>query len=154
MRKINICIPANIRFAHYPTWEKVKFENKFAPVSLTIPINKDLNQALKEVPRVTSTLRSQLFDVYAAYAMTFYTVMITPYWILNWFSGFSTRPFTLSFSNVPGLIKPITFQGRKSIMMSNYILPVGKTGLTVSCLSYVDWLKIGCVADDAVMRNP
>ena len=39
---INIAIPANIRFAHYPTWESVKFENKFAPVPMTIPLIKDL----------------------------------------------------------------------------------------------------------------
>ena len=44
IRKINIAIPANIRFAHYPTWDKVKFENKFAPVPLTIPLEDDLKQ--------------------------------------------------------------------------------------------------------------
>jgi hypothetical protein len=40
--KINIAIPANIRFGHYGTWEKVKFENKFAPVPIVIPIDSDI----------------------------------------------------------------------------------------------------------------
>ena len=44
--KINIVIPANIRFAHYGTWEKVKFENKFAPVPLTIPLEKNVEKSL------------------------------------------------------------------------------------------------------------
>ena len=42
IKKINIAIPANIRFAHYPTWEKVKFENKFAPLPLTIPLESNI----------------------------------------------------------------------------------------------------------------
>lgn len=42
IKTLNFAIPANIRFAHYPTWDKVKFENKFAPFSLTIPLNSDL----------------------------------------------------------------------------------------------------------------
>ena len=41
-KKVNLAIPANIRFKHYGSWDKVKFENKFAPVPLTIPLNKDV----------------------------------------------------------------------------------------------------------------
>lgn len=55
--KINIAIPANIRFQHYETWEKVKFENKFAAVALVIPLHKDIDTSLKEVGKVTSKLR-------------------------------------------------------------------------------------------------
>lgn len=51
---INIAIPATIRFAHYGTWERVKFENKFAPLPLTIPLVKDLNDCLSETYKVTS----------------------------------------------------------------------------------------------------
>jgi hypothetical protein len=39
---INIAIPANIRYSHYESWEKVKLENKFAPVPLTIPLDSDI----------------------------------------------------------------------------------------------------------------
>jgi hypothetical protein len=44
--KINIVIPANIRFAHYGSWEKVKFENKFAPVPLEIPLDSNIHTSL------------------------------------------------------------------------------------------------------------
>ena len=56
-KTINIAIPANIRFEHYGTWERVKFENKFAAIPLLIPLNKDINQSLTEVAKVTSQLR-------------------------------------------------------------------------------------------------
>ena len=53
IKKLNIAIPANIRFSHYPTWEDVKFENKFAPVPLTIPLERDLIKSMKDVSQVT-----------------------------------------------------------------------------------------------------
>ncbi len=50
---LNIAIPANIRFQHYPTWDQVKFENKFAPFPMTVPLEKDLNKSMIEVHKVT-----------------------------------------------------------------------------------------------------
>jgi hypothetical protein len=117
IKKLNIAIPANIRFAHYPSWEKVKFENKFAPFPMTIPLESDIDQSLVEVHKVTSRLRNGLGEVYAAYAATWYGSMFAPKWLLSWFSVFSTKPYTLAFSNLPGLLKPIVFDGRKSIKM-------------------------------------
>jgi hypothetical protein len=51
---VNIAIPANIRFAHYPTWEAVKFENKFAPFPMTVPLELDLAESMVKVHKVTS----------------------------------------------------------------------------------------------------
>ena len=39
---VNMVMPANIRFGHYKNFETMKFENKFAPVPLVIPIEKDI----------------------------------------------------------------------------------------------------------------
>ena len=117
IKKLNIAIPANIRFAHYPSWEKVKFENKFAPYPMTIPLESNIDQSLVEVHKVTSRLRNGLGEVYAAYAATWYGGMFAPKWLTSWFSVFSTKPYTLAFSNLPGLLKPIVFDGRKSIKM-------------------------------------
>jgi hypothetical protein len=46
-KQINICIPANIRWEMYATKEKVKMENKFAPVQMVLPIESDLGLSLK-----------------------------------------------------------------------------------------------------------
>lgn len=154
IKTLNIAIPANIRFAHYPTWDKVKFENKFAPFPLTIPLNTDLQTSLEQVKRVTSQLRNSLGDVYATYAATYYLTMFMPYALMNWFQDLSTLPYTLAFSNTPGLLRPLEFDGRKSIKMQNYIIPGGATGIGLSCLSYADYFKIGLVVDEAIMKEP
>ncbi len=80
--------------------------------------------------------------------------MFMPYAVLDWSQSLSTRPYTMAFSNTPGLLRPLEFDGRKSIKMQNYIIPAGLTGIGLSCLSYADYFKIGCVVDDAVMKDP
>jgi WS/DGAT C-terminal domain len=152
--KMNIAIPATIRFSHYGTWEKVKFENKFAPMPMTIPLVRDLSQSLVETHKVTSRLRSKFGEVYATYAMTYYSAMFFPHYLMNFITSFSTKPYTMAFSNTPGLLKPILFEGRKSIKMFNHVLPAGHTGMALSCLSYVDYFKIGCVTDENIMKDP
>ena len=62
-------------------------------------------------------MRNSFGDVYATYAATFYIGMFAPYKVMEMFSEYSTRPFTLAFSNLPGLLKPINIDGRKSIKM-------------------------------------
>jgi hypothetical protein len=115
--KLNIVLPANIRFQHYGSWEKVKFENKFAPVPLVIPIDSDNKKSMQLVAPETAQLRSQFIDVYATYAGTYYFCMFAPYYIQNWFLMYSTTPYTLAFSNTPGILKPLIFENKKSIKM-------------------------------------
>ena len=86
--------------------------------------------------------------------MSYYFAMFAPYWLVNWVLFESTKPYTLAFSNTPGLLKPIVFSGRKSIKMQYYFIPSGNIGIAFSCLSYVDYFKITCIVDDAIMKDP
>ena len=60
----------------------------------------------------------------------------------------------MAFSNTPGLLKPITFENKKSIKMLYYFIPSGTTGIALSCLSYVDFFKITLTVDDSIMKDP
>jgi len=51
--KMDICIPANIRWEHYQTRDDVKLENKFAPVALQIPLCADAETAMEKIKPVT-----------------------------------------------------------------------------------------------------
>jgi hypothetical protein len=152
--KINIVIPANIRFKHYETVEQIRIENKFAPISLTIPLEKTMEKSLEKVPKVTASLRSSFAEIYATYALSFYSTLFMPHWVLNWFIGHATLPYTLAFSNTPGPLKPVVDRGKKSIKMVGYILPSGYTGIGISCLSYIDSFRITMSVDDSIMKDP
>ncbi len=98
---------------------------------MTIPLESDINRSLVEVQKVTSRLRNAFGEVYAAYAAAWFSGMFVPKWLLFLFSIFSTKPYTLAFSNLPGLLKPIVFDGRKSIKMQTYLIPAGVTGIGI-----------------------
>jgi len=121
---------------------------------MTIPHESDIERSIAEIFKVTSKLRNSFGDVYATYAATFYMGMFAPYKLMELFSVYSTRPFTLAFSNLPGLLKPIELDGRKSIKMQSYLIPGGVTGMALSLLSYIDFFKIGLVVDDTIMQDP
>lgn len=86
--------------------------------------------------------------------MSFYSIKFFPYFSQDWFIRKSTLPYTLAFSNVPGLLKPLEADGKKSIMMCNYVIPSGHTGLAIGAISYADYFKITIVADSAIMTDP
>jgi hypothetical protein len=119
--QVQIVIPANIRFQHYLTMEELKLENKFAVVPLTIPLNKDMQASLREIPKATQMIRSKFGQIYATYIATKFTMTLLPYFMTNWYMNFSTLAFTFAFSNVPGLLKPIKTFGRDHLSMTTYI---------------------------------
>lgn len=77
---------------------------------MKIPIIKDSNKALSEITSMTKKMKSLFLDVYAVYAIGFYSSLFLPYIGNNWFIDNSTLPYTLAFSNTPGLIKPLTLE--------------------------------------------
>ena len=133
--------------------EEVKFENKFAPVALVVVLDSDVKKQLPKVMRVTSKMRNQFIDIYASYALSYYVGMFSPYFLHNVIARMAL-PYTVAFSNIPGLIKPIENQGRKSIKMQTYFVPLGPIGLSFTCVSYCDYFKVLCTVDEAVMKEP
>ena len=83
--EINLVIPANIRFQHYGSWEKVKFENKFTAVPLRIPLHKDINKSFTEIAQITNRMKTQFGDVYATYLNCYILSMFAPYVVTNYF---------------------------------------------------------------------
>jgi hypothetical protein len=152
--KVHMVIPANIRFQHYSTLESLRLENKFAVVPLEIPLHADLQTSMKAIPLATAKIRRAFNLVYATYVATKFTLNVLPYFVANAYLNMSTLPFTLAFSNVPGLLKPVTVFGQKHLGMSTYIQTSSYCGLTVACVSYIDKIKLTCVADDTIMRDP
>jgi len=66
-----------------------------------------------------------------------------------------TLPYTLAFSNTPGLLRPLELKGGyRTHKMCNYIVTPGHCGLTVSFLSYADYMHISIVSDIAICKDP
>lgn len=48
-KDFKLVIPANIRFSFYPSPEKVKLENKFAAIPLTVPLTQDMASSYSQI---------------------------------------------------------------------------------------------------------
>lgn len=86
--------------------------------------------------------------------MSYFGTMFSPTFVSKQFFTMGSKPFTIAFSNLPGLLSSITFGGKKTIKSYGYFIPAGKCGLAVSCLSYASFIKLTCTVDTAVMQNP
>lgn len=111
--KVQIGIPANIRFAFYPTVEDVKLENKFACLPLMLPLVKNMKDYYPTIIKVTSPLKKSVPMVYASYILTRFGSRIMPKMLARKLLSNTTRKFTLAFSNLPGPIKPIFYYNMK-----------------------------------------
>ena len=80
--------------------------------------------------------------------------MLAPYFFMNYFMMLTSKPYTMAFSNIPGMLQPITYGGKKSVKMQIYFVPSGHTGMALSCISYVDYFKITLTVDDTIMKDP
>lgn len=81
--RISIVLPANIRFKHYTSLDNLKLENKFAPIATEIPLCASVEQAVREIHKVTSQVKASFGEVYALYAATYYSVMFSPAFMAN-----------------------------------------------------------------------
>ena len=57
--------------------------------------------------------------------------MFAPYFIIHHLLLKSSLPYTLAFSNVPGLRKATLHEGRKALKMMIYFIPAGYTGVGI-----------------------
>eukprot|EP00347_Sterkiella_histriomuscorum_P012286 403369170 len=151
---INLVIPANIRFEHYKSLEELKLENKFAVVPLKIPLIEDINKSMKEIPKATKKLKTSFRDVYSTYFLTKLATKYFPSFFCQWYVNYTSQAFTMAFSNVPGILKPIYFKGAQHLRAQNYVQANGHCGMTVCIFTFVDKVRITVNVDDTIMQEP
>jgi len=138
---VQLMIPANIRFSFYNTREDVKLENKFAAIPLRIPIFKSMTEAYSNIKKTSSALRNTMSLFYGVYALSFWSTLLFPRWLVtNQLIQISGK-FTMAFSNTPGPIKPFFYKHPESgIIMKNltsqsYLMVAGDLGLAMCAIS-------------------
>lgn len=106
-KRIRIAVPANIRWKRYDTYEEVRLENKFAPLPLKVELVSDPEEALERAKRVSRKMKQSFAKIYAVYFIGLVTSYFLPTFMLKITGEKITKPFTLAFSNTPGILKPI-----------------------------------------------
>ena len=154
---VQIGVPANIRFAFYPTPEKVKLENKFACIPLMLPIVKNMKDSYGTIAKATKTLRN-IPAVYSSYLLTRLGSRIMPKLLARRLLNDATDNFTLGFSNTPGPVKPIYYYNTKKEKIFTewsqfYMVVAGNMGCAVSAMSFCNSFRV-CITSDNGYLDP
>ena len=154
--QMKIIIPANIRFGFYPNRESVKFENIFAAIPLTVPLTESMEAAYQKIRNITKQLRNSLGNTYCVYAISFWSSLLLPHFLVRKTIVDCGAKFTIGFSNVCGPIKPFEYKcpvsGKKILNLSSqtYINPAGKLGFILCAISQTGNLRLTLSSDDKI----
>ena len=157
--KIRLVIPANVRFALYPTRESVKLENRFTAIPLTLPIlDKKIYEVYEPIKKVTAVLKRKAYLVYGTFFLFRISQALFPRELYRWMLDFASRDYTLAFSNIPGPIKPFYYKkdsGEK--VEANYFIPfmtvAGRVGLGINCISFNKSFRVSVSADTGILSE-
>ena len=106
-KQMRIVIPCNIRWKYYNTYDEVELENKFAPMPIKIPLEQEPEKALKSATRVSRDMKKQFAKVYTIYLVSVFLGLFIPTFASKLAAEKMTKPFTMAFSNTPGILKRI-----------------------------------------------
>ena len=111
-------------------------ENKFAPMSLKIPLVTSHEEALKKIKPITSKMRKEFQVTYATYVLAMCMGYFMPAWLVKISADVLTRPQTIAFSNIPGILRPISYKGTETIGQHTTFIAMGRCAITICLMSY------------------
>jgi len=152
--KIQIGMPVNIRWEMYQTFDEVQLENRFAPMQLKVELFKDHEKAIERVGLVTRAMKKLFTKTYATYALTRAIGWFVPAFLAKITGDNLTKPFTLTFSNVPGILRKITYKEVDTTGMFITFITAGRCAVSVNVLSYCENIQFTCLMDTSVGREP
>lgn len=137
-KRMRIAMPANIRWNYYRTYDEVKLENKFAPMALKIDLEDDAHSALERTKRVSRDMKKSFGKVYATYFLSLCTAYFTPLWLMKLGAESVTKPFTMAFSNTPGVLRKIHYKEVATLGMFSSFVCSGRCAMAIAILSYAE----------------
>ena len=137
-KQMRIAMPCNIRWKYYNTYDEVELENKFAPMPLKIDLESDAHSALERTKRVSRQMKSQFSKVYAVYFLGLVTSYFMPLFLLKLGAEKVTKPFTMAFSNTPGVLRKIHYKEVATLGMISSFVCSGRCAMAIAILSYAE----------------
>ena len=137
-KRFRIAMPCNIRWKQYNTYDEVRMENKFAPMPLKVDLVEDHREALTRAKRVSRDMKKNYAKVYAIYFLSLVTSYILPLFILKICGEKMTKPFTMAFSNTPGVLRHVKYKEVKTLGMATSFVCAGRVAISIGILSYAE----------------
>ena len=149
-------MPVNIRFDFYSTPDDVRIENRFSIMPLRIPLFGNMKESYKVMKKLSSSLKNLYGFVYGVYAVSFWTSQLFPRYVNKTAVDNLCTKFTISFSNIAGLLKnfeyisPTTGKSLHNISSLAYPVIAGRMGLSLVVVSQSGYMRPTMVSDENV----
>ena len=137
-------------------------ENKFSAIPIIMPLANTMQEAYPKVSKANEKLKNTIFNFftkYAAYAIMFYSNMLSPRSAVRRTIDTMSPNFTMGFSNLPGPIKPLFYYNLKgdskyyAEQSHTYIIPSGYIGLGIICMSFCESFKLTVTSDNGILTK-
>lgn len=129
-------------------------ENKFAPMPLKVDLVEDHKEALTRAKRVSRDMKKNYAKVYAIYFLSLVTSYILPLFILKICAEKMTKPFTMAFSNTPGVLRHVKYKEVKTLGMATSFVCAGRVAISIGILSYAEKIQFSVTSDTCVTVPP
>lgn len=148
--QLQVSMPVNVRSSS----EELKMDNKFAAVLLSLPLDirdpRERTLATKE--RLDALKRS--VEPVTTYGLVRVMLKTLPESWSRELINFLGNKCTCVLSNVPGPQKPVYMAGHRLRAMLFWVPQRARVGIGVSILSYDGTLRLGVIADRALIADP
>lgn len=153
-KRMRIAMPCNIRWKYYETYDEVELENKFAPMPLKIDLEMDAKKALERASRVSRDMKKQFAKIYAMYFLSLVSGYLLPIFLLKLGAEKVSKPFTMAFSNTPGVLRKISYKEVETLGMTTSFICSGRLAMAIAMLSYSDQIQFSVTMDTCISECP
>lgn len=93
-------------------------------------------KAVEKIQAITKNFKAHFGQVYASYVLSIVMGALIPESFIRLVSHQITLPYTMAFTNVPGILKPISYKGVTTQSMKSFVVPAGASGMALCALSF------------------
>jgi len=150
LEQLRVSMPVNVRSRA----DMLKMENKFAAVLLPLPVTEeDPKERIHATKRRMDALKRSSEPIFTYGVVSLLLRTLPPRWsrgIINYLAN----KCTCVLSNVPGPREPVFLAGRRLRSMLFWVPQRADIGIGVSILSFAGSLRLGVIADAALIEDP
>ena len=88
------------------------------------------------------------------YVFAICTSLLLPRSVNRYLTNLMSLPFTLAFSNTPGILRQLDIGECKLVEVTNAVVPGGRIGICITCLSFAGSIRITCLSDTGILDQP
>ena len=99
-------------------------------------------------------MKRSFAKIYAVYLLGLITSRFTPMWLMKLTGDKITKPFTMAFSNTPGVLRRINYKDSVTLGSFSSFICGGRVAISIAIISYAENIKFSVTADTSVSVDP